>query len=984
MKISAIQSFRLNGINTNFKGKEKPATVPVSKPDELKEISNVCYGREMLNLPTDDFNQTLKENYFKLPPNCSPDEFQLEAGRALLEGKDVLTSAPTGTGKTAIAHYAVSKNMAEGKTTFYTTPIKALSNQKLNEFRAVYGDDNVGIMTGDRRENVEAPVVIMTTEVFRNMALSNMNGEKNPLFDKLGTVIFDEFHYLGDEDRGPAWEESVMMAPKGVQKLALSATIGNYKDLNGWLGSLAEKDSKLVAMPEEARHVPLKFDDMYTGAYRMEAKREQRGERKNTGRSEDDLYGAIEKPTFGDFKLMVNRLRKKDQLPAILFVFSRGYSKELLDYFSGGGEDLTTNDEKNQIEKIVNEYQSKRYIGSDIDLKALKKGYAIHNAGIIPAQKELIEELFQKKLLKTVIATETLAAGINMPAKTVVISSPYKPSGSKNEKSYTRPLTANEFKQMAGRAGRRGIDTVGYVYTMPTNKSVENTYEALKNSESNPVYSNYDPDYAFLAGYYEHNGNTENLEKLSEKSFYVYSEDPTERAKRADELATLAEARTEIMKKRGLIVENNGEIQLTKTGYIASKVRGYDAISLAETVESKAFDKISPEALAMVAAGMANPATPLDPSISTGTDLLPIFDKLQENVDSVYSKLYGNVNRTLQKLGKDVNSFSSYDEMIDFVKSIEGPDESEDELRATYSDLKDKMNKMYIVQSKEKYSRERLVNELKDGQTVPSRTLNEHYNKLEKYKTSLKGTSIEDHIEDLQENLACLGDVKGNKAKALLEKKREQMQEEIEEAQDMLYLDSRITDEMGKNQKFLKDNKDLKAEYRACEKEIIRLTSQDVLLSRVEGLKNIDEYQFEHDLISEGFQDNAKASKCFDELVKRSGSVYGMEMNAGISGNPVIYNRLAAENIFNWAMLNRINSDSMSNWKQVLKAAGDVQEGAVYRQVLQTADLLSQIEEMARAGLEVSDNEADNQYYTNLRETALVARQLMINTPVEV
>ena len=204
------------------------------------DIFKYYSGRDMVSFGLSNINSKYNEEYFQLPKEYSPDSFQIDAGRAISEGKDLLVEAPTGTGKTAIAHYAASKNMAEGKTTFYTTPLKALSNQKLNEFRAVYGDENVGILTGDRRENTNAPIIIMTTEVYRNMALSNMYGEKNPLMQNLGTVIFDEFHYLGDIERGGVWEEALMFTPKDVQTLALSATIGNPENIKNWISSLNE------------------------------------------------------------------------------------------------------------------------------------------------------------------------------------------------------------------------------------------------------------------------------------------------------------------------------------------------------------------------------------------------------------------------------------------------------------------------------------------------------------------------------------------------------------------------------------------------------------------------------------------------------------------------------------------------------------------------------------------------------------------------
>ena len=266
MKISNVSS--VQNIKQHNVLKQKQQINSSSYYAVTVPVFNAYLGRDLVSFGNRPFYETLKENYFQLPKGYFPDDFQIEAGKGLNEGNNVLVEAPTGTGKTAIAHYAATKNLKEGKTTFYTTPLKALSNQKLNEFRAVYGDENVGILTGDRRENAEAPIVIMTTEVYRNMALQNAYGNKNPLMDNLGTVIFDEFHYLGDIERGGVWEEALMYTPKGVQTLELSATIGNPDELSSWIGSLDDDNSvNLVSIPAEARHVPLKFDSIPTKSY---------------------------------------------------------------------------------------------------------------------------------------------------------------------------------------------------------------------------------------------------------------------------------------------------------------------------------------------------------------------------------------------------------------------------------------------------------------------------------------------------------------------------------------------------------------------------------------------------------------------------------------------------------------------------------------------------------------------------------------------
>ena len=558
MKISPISAVDVKKVKAQKNTSNPVKTANNNKQYDASKMFGIYFGKDLVSFKSSDFNQTLKDNYFQLPEGCTPDSFQKDAGRALLEGKDVLVEAPTGTGKTAIAHYAATKNMKEGKTTFYTTPLKALSNQKLNEFRAVYGDENVGILTGDRRENVEAPIVIMTTEVYRNMALANKYGDKNPLMENLGTVIFDEFHYLGDPDRGPVWEESVMYTPNDVQILGLSATIGNPDELTNWMAGLEDKQVHLVSIPESARHVPLEFDMLETSSYKAEEKKIQKSLKKGNLMFDVPISESISKPVPSDFKMAIGTLKNKDQLPAIFFVFSRNYSRDLVEYLGQEGQSLTTEAERKEIENIVDSYKARGYIGSDLNEEALLKGYTIHNAGIIPAQKELVEELFQKKLVKVVISTETLAAGINMPAKTVVISSPYKPcdeasSDFKDDDQNIRMLTANEFKQMSGRAGRRGIDEKGFVYTMPTDRSTEQDFLNLEASSSNPIKSKYNPDYGFLSGYYEYHTDSEELEDLFAKSFYTYSDNEDISAQREEKLLELADLKSQVLMERGFL-----------------------------------------------------------------------------------------------------------------------------------------------------------------------------------------------------------------------------------------------------------------------------------------------------------------------------------------------------------------------------------------------------------------------------------------------
>ncbi len=992
MKISRI-SFSPNVNNINSPNKiYKTCTVPVYSQKDASGIFKYFMGRDMVSFGARAFNETLNKNWYHLPEGFSPDAFQIEAGRALNEDKNVLVEAPTGTGKTAIAHYVASKNMDEGKTTFYTTPLKALSNQKLNEFRAVYGDENVGILTGDRRENIDAPIVIMTTEVYRNMALSNMYGDKNPLMQNLGSVIFDEFHYLGDDSRGSVWEESIMLTPKDVQVLGLSATIGNPKELKNWQSELKGEPIELVSMPASARAVPLRYGSIYTNSYEDERKAIERKIKKTGVAPETPVDYRAPKPKPSDFKMAVDKLDNNDQLPAIFFVFSRKFSRELLEYFAKSGIDLTTDKEKKEIEKTVNKYRLKGYIGADLDMEALKKGYAIHNAGIIPAQKELIEELFQKKLTKVVIATETLAAGINMPAKTVVISSPYKPTDAENteEERATRTLTANEFKQMSGRAGRRGIDTEGFVYTMPCDRQTEQEFLYLEIMGSNPLESNYNPDYAFLSGYYEHNDDASKLNDFIGQSFYAYSQDDSERSKKTSELIDLSEKRTNVLLKRGFLTKQDTAVSPTVKGNMAAQIRGYDALTLVEAFAGKKFDSITPESLAMVAGAIANPADGEESEITPETDFGYIFEPSEDYIDSVYRTTYSSLSSKINKLGHAISEFATYEDMLSFIQNLEKPDIAEDELIEEMKYQSARRAKMYtITKQTGKMSSAEIAQALKDGDVVPTKILQDQLKTLEHYKNRINTRTIEDYIDKLRVDLkANSGENKGKKAKARLDKKCDEIKKAIEHARVMHYLDEHLVDAISSNYSFIKKNPpgQVRDDFAQAEQLWLRLTSKDVIIREIEALMDIEKYQDEHDIKADGFNNLSKTTKCIRELQSKALEIFNTEAAEGIAHKPDKYSKTGAQIMYNWALLNKVNPYSMANWEELLRIVPQeiMDEGSIYRSILQTSDLLGQMAEAADAGCKNSTDEADIEYYAKLRQCAVDARNLLIKYPVEV
>jgi ATP-dependent RNA helicase HelY len=399
------------------------------------------------------------------------DPFQLRAFDALDEGRSVLVAAPTGSGKTVVAEYAVAKALDEGGKAFYTTPLKALSNQKYRDLVARHGAGNVGLLTGDNAINGDAPIVVMTTEVLRNMIYAGSRS-----LDGLRYVVLDEVHYLQNAYRGPVWEEVIIHTPHDVDLVCLSATVSNAEEFADWIGTVRGSTETVI---EERRPVtlhnlylvgdrhlerPLLLPTLVDGRPNPEAEQLDRNEaralRDAPRLTRGPRRGRLYTPRRTD---VVEILRERDMLPAIYFIFSRAACDDAVGHVLNEGIRLTTPEERAEIRAIA---ESKVEALSDADLRVLdygrwlaglEAGIAAHHAGMVPPFKEAVEACFTKALVKVVFATETLALGINMPARSVVIEKLTKFTGETHEK-----LTPGEYTQLTGRAGRRGIDDTGY------------------------------------------------------------------------------------------------------------------------------------------------------------------------------------------------------------------------------------------------------------------------------------------------------------------------------------------------------------------------------------------------------------------------------------------------------------------------------------------------------------------------------------------
>ncbi|HYI34920.1 MAG TPA: DEAD/DEAH box helicase [Glaciibacter sp.] len=472
------------------------------------------------------------------------DAFQAAACVSLAEGSSVLVAAPTGAGKTIVAEFAVYLAMQEPSAkVFYTTPMKALSNQKFQDLVAAYGPDDVGLLTGDTNVNSQARIVVMTTEVLRNMLYADSD-----LLANLSYVIMDEVHYLADRFRGPVWEEVIIHLPQNVRLVSLSATVSNAEEFGDWLQTVRGETDVIVS---EERPVPLeqhvlvksKMLDLFDSSGLAATHRvnpelvrlAQAGGRTIVARSSPGRRGGdrgnynqrnqgFEQARM-DRSDIVEMLNGKHLLPAIFFIFSRVGCDQAVRQVLRAGVSLTQAHERDEIRQIVDE-RCRTLLDEDLAvlgywewLEGLERGVAAHHAGLLPAFKEVVEELFQKKLVKVVFATETLALGINMPARTVVLEKLEKFNGEARV-----PITPGEYTQLTGRAGRRGIDVEGHSVIQWQQGLDPQAVASLASRRTYPLNSSFKPTYNMAVNLIDQFGRDRTREVL-ELSFAQFQAD---------------------------------------------------------------------------------------------------------------------------------------------------------------------------------------------------------------------------------------------------------------------------------------------------------------------------------------------------------------------------------------------------------------------------------------------------------------------------
>ncbi len=517
------------------------------------------------------------------------DPFQKEALHWIENEHSLFVSAPTGAGKTVIADAAVRQALEKSKKVIYTAPIKALSNQKFRDFKEEYGIDKVGILTGDVSINPDAPVVIMTTEIYRNCLF-----EAETRVTSVDWVIFDEVHYLDDAERGTVWEESLLFTPQEIKILALSATIPNVQELADWIKSIHGRDLQVIV--EKHRPVPLKFlyqcqnkiyeDDRHLlkegywskDSWRVSSRERRRGIRPP-------------RPQPNTLAQIIRELIDKKRLPAIYFCFGRRKT-EILAHETGNWNFLTK-EERVKVVQLFDELLHQFDIEGEASAEAIRplimQGVAYHHAGMLPTLKEVVERLFTSRLIKMIFTTETFALGINMPAKAVIFDELEKFYGSGFDF-----LTTRDFFQMAGRAGRRGLDHEGFVYSrvQPDRIPYSQVLRVIK-GDPEKVRSQFNTTYATLLNLYRNLGR--DLLTIYPKTFHCYQSS----RKRQDEGRLLLESKLDMLQDLEYLTPEG----LTEKGNFASTIFGYE-LMLAEMRAGDMLEHLNEADLCVLLSGL--------------------------------------------------------------------------------------------------------------------------------------------------------------------------------------------------------------------------------------------------------------------------------------------------------------------------------------------------------------------------------------------
>lgn len=565
--------------------------------------------------------------------------FQRDAIRAIFGGRSVVVAAPTGAGKTLVADYAIEQALTQDRRVVYTSPIKALSNQKFRDFRAEYGESKVGLMTGDVTLQPEAPLLIMTTEIFRNTIF-----EAPERLDGFDFVIFDEVHFLDDRERGTVWEEAIIYAPRHIRIVGLSATVPNVTEFAAWIEAVRELPVDVII--EEERPVPLthkiwipgkgprSLDEAKKHYIEMDAMRDRHARRRGgrgRGRPQRPNRRAQERIIHKASGDCIDYLIHRKLLPAIYFCFSRRDCERLAR--DNAMRDLLTTEQRNKMLAIFDDL-AERYEVTDADATRSLRGLAArgvlyHHAGMLPIDKEIVERLFNTGLVRLLFATETFALGVNMPARTVCFHALCKYDGVS-----FGPLLGREYWQMAGRAGRQGIDDRGWVFALLDDTSIG--YDNLvyfHSGQSEPVRSRFNLNYSAILNLYRRVGN--DVPTAWEHSFARFNQRAEEKTrhrgrKRAKRKKKGRPGRRERGGRGAHTIESRLQMlhehhyidgaDLSRKGTLCAHINGYE-VPVTEAYEGGWIFRCDPVQAAMLFASIVYESRPADVSAKPSRSL---------------------------------------------------------------------------------------------------------------------------------------------------------------------------------------------------------------------------------------------------------------------------------------------------------------------------------------------------------------------------
>lgn len=523
------------------------------------------------------------------PQPFTPSDFQLAALEAVLE-RDTIVVAPTGSGKTWIAEQAIAHFLAEGRRSWYTTPLKALSNQKYDAFRELFGEENVGLLTGERRENSQAPIIVATTEVLRNL-LYAASGEIAADF-----IVLDEAHYLADPERGVTWEEVIILAPPESRFLLLSATIANADELAGWMKEVRGQEPALIWVNSKERPVPLRYGFLDRFGRPLPLKVVDLLPQKALKRLIWHTVNPVD---------LVHRLRERNLLPAIIFLPRRRDCDEAVRMFRKYRMEEGREEREAMFAQLAEQFP--RLWEHPMARYLIEAGVAPHHAGHLTAWKIAVERMLRTGLVRAVFATTTLAAGLDVPARTVVL-----PTLRVRDEKGERTLTALEFHQMTGRAGRRGKDKIGFVLIIPRHPKDFERAKELAESEPEDLKSAFRVQYYQVLNLLATMGYEDALRVL-DKSFAVY-----QMARRSHRKARSVrqELRTEFKRRASLLQELgylDEDWRPTVIGQWGLLIRHERSLFIVEAVRQGLMDTLSPEELAGWAAAFTTERSPRYP-----------------------------------------------------------------------------------------------------------------------------------------------------------------------------------------------------------------------------------------------------------------------------------------------------------------------------------------------------------------------------------